>query len=140
MAVLFRPETLNAMQALLMPGTGRDTVPVGGKEVPTVAFANAIAETAALVAEAAGHPLEQSYSEYLFDSVGQPRGDLINPSERAALLLSDLASVAATEALDEQDEADEADESAEPEAFDESDEADPLEAYEDALRGIAHGD
>lgn len=141
-ALLSRPETWQAVLALLMPGTGRDTVPVGGAEVPAVAFANAIAETAALVAEAAGHPLEQSYSEYLFDSVGQPRGDLVNPSERAALLLSDLAVVSAREALDEQDEADEQDESdegAEPEAFDEADEADPLEAYEDALQGIARG-
>lgn len=145
MSVLSRPETLQALLALLMPGTGRSTVTVGAREVPAAAFANAIAETAALVAEAAGHPLEQSYSEYLFDGMGQPRGDLVNPSERAGLLLSDLAAVAAAEAMDEADESDESDESDEADevagAYGEAGEAesDPLDAYEDALRGIADG-
>jgi hypothetical protein len=142
MSLLSRPETLHALMALLMPGTGRSTVTVGAREVPAAAFANAIAETAALVAEVAGHPLEQSYSEYLFDGMGQPRGDVVNPSERAGLLLSDLAAVAAAEALDESNEADEADEADEVVGAygeDGGAEADPLDAYEDALRGIANG-
>lgn len=134
LALLSRPETLQALLALLMPGAGRSTVQVGAQPVPAAAFANAIAETAAAAADAAGHPLEQSVSEYLFDSLGQPRADLVNPGERAALLLSDLAAVAAQEAEAEADE-DALDEDWAVEDF-EAEESDPLEGYEDALRGL----
>ena len=132
-SLLSRPETMQALLALLMSGSGRSTVPVGSRDVPAGAFANAIAETAALVAEAAGHPFEQSMSEYLFDSVGQPRGDIVNPGERAALLLSDLAAVAAQEAQEEEDA--DSDEWS-PEVYGPED-VDVVQGYEAALRGYA---
>lgn len=132
--LLSRPETMQALLALLMSGAGRSTVQVGRRDVPAAAFANAIAETAALVAEAAGHPLEQSVSEFLFDSLGQPRGDVVNPSERAALLLSDLAAVAAEEALEDEDAEDES-WGADPYGL--AEDGDPLDGYEDALMGMA---
>jgi hypothetical protein len=134
LALLSRPETMQALQALLLPGLGRSTVQVGPGEVPPAAFANAIAETAALVAEAAALPLEEPATDYLFDSEGHARGDIANPSARAALLLSDLAAVAAAEALDDEEE--DVDDFAE--SVDEEDTAtDPLDAYEAALMDLA---
>jgi len=129
LSLLSRPETMQALLALLMSNSGRGTVPVGAQDVPAAAFAGAIAEAAALVADAAGHPLEQAASAYLFDGFGRPRADVVNPSERAALLISDLAALGARQALDEQDAEDTWDE-------DELDEPqdDPLDGYEDALR------
>lgn len=135
MALLSRPETMQALMALLMGGAGRTAVPVAGRDVPAVAFANAIAETAARVAEVAGHPLEQSMSEYLFDSLGQPRGDLVNPSERAALLLSDLAAVSAQEAQDAEAQEQENERWMEAAEAYEQDAISPIDAYENALLG-----
>lgn len=130
LAILFRPETIEALLALFLSGSGRPSVEVGQKQVPAAAFADAIAEAAALVAEAAA-PLDGPATEYLFDAQGEPRGDLANPAERAALLLSDLAAVAAAEAWDDEEE----------EAYDDSStetgegfaSQDPLDSYEAAL-------
>jgi hypothetical protein len=131
LALLSRPETMQALLALLLSGSGRSSVAVGDKQVPAVAFANAIAETAALVAETAA-PAHPSASDYLFDAEGLARTDVANPSARAALLLSDLAEVAAAEAQDERWVREE-------EAAITYDEAtafrDPLDTYEATLRG-----
>lgn len=128
LTLLSRPETMQALLALLMSGSGRSTVQVGQRQVPAGAFANAISETAARLAEAAAAPLDEAITEYLFDN-GQPRGDVANPVERSAMLLSDLAAVAAEEAAEEQ----EGDAPAPlPEIWEEQD---PLESYEAALLG-----
>jgi hypothetical protein len=131
LALLSRPETMQALLALLLAGSGRSTVAVGDKQVPAAAFANAIAETAALVAETAS-PLHAGRTDYLFDAEGLARTDLANPSARAALLLSDLAEVAAAEAGDESWEREE--EAVLVDAR-ETYVRDPLDRYEAALRG-----
>jgi hypothetical protein len=86
--VMTHPATLEAFMTMLMQAAGRSTVKVGGQQVPPAAFANAIAEFASLAA-ASDTPTE-SASDYLYGESGWPRGDLANPAERAAILLSDL--------------------------------------------------
>jgi hypothetical protein len=114
---------------------GRKTVPVGNKQVPPLAFANAISEMAAEVVESYGTPREDGISDYLLDAYGNPRGDLYNPAERAALLLADLASVADAEAAAEAEWETEVDDF-EDMIYDEWIEWDDgLDAYESALRG-----
>lgn len=125
LALLSRPETQQALLALLMSGAGRSTVQVGTTPVPTHAFANAISEIAARVAEATDMPASE-VSGYLVDSEGNPRGDIVNPAERARLLLGDLAVVAAAEA--EQDIEDES-------FADPIGDNDPLDSYEAAVEG-----
>ncbi len=125
LALLSRPETQQALLALLMSGAGRSTVQVGAAQVPTHAFANAISEIAARVAEATDRPASE-VSDYLLDSEGNPRGDIVNPAERARLLLTDLAAVAAAEV----------EEDIEDELFTDLIEAsDPLDGYEAAVEG-----
>jgi hypothetical protein len=136
LALLSRPETMQALLALMLAGSGRATVQVGEKAVPAAAFANAIAETAALVAESAT-ARDDAPTEYLYDAAGEPRGDLADPGARAALLLEDLGAVAAGEAWDEAEES--AHDVMGAEAFAEGG-LDPIASYEAALRGgVAHG-
>ena len=97
LALLSRPETMQALQALLLGAAGRPTVAVGGRQVPTTAFANAIAELAAEALETS----ERGYAEdYLYADDGSPRCDIANRTEQAALVLADLAVVEANEAAD----------------------------------------
>jgi hypothetical protein len=130
LAILFRPETIEALFALFLSGSGRPTIEVGQKQVPAAAFADAIAEAAALVAEAAA-PFDGPATEYLFDSAGEPRVDIANPAERAALLLSELAAVAAAEAWD--DEVEEAYDDSSTETDEGFGSQDPIDSYEAAL-------
>jgi hypothetical protein len=132
LALLSRPETIQALLALLLSGSGRSCVSVGDKQIPAAAFANAIAETAALVADAAT-PVDAPMTEYLFDDDGQARADIASPSARAALLLSDLADVAAAEAYD--DEWEDAEYSQSTAIYEEAGAHDPLDDYEAALHG-----
>jgi hypothetical protein len=131
LALLSRPETMQALLALMLAGSGRSTVQVGEKAVPAAAFADAIAESAALVAEAAA-PLDESVSGYLFDAEGEPRGDIANPGARAAVLLGDLCSVADAEALD--GEEDEAYDHPSTTIYEGGGTQDPIDSYEAALR------
>ncbi|MFG1934411.1 hypothetical protein ACGFK1_27780 [Mycobacterium sp. NPDC048908] len=80
--------TLDALLAILMQAAGRSTVSVGDKQVPPAAFANAIAEYAAMAAEQ--DTTTEASADYLYGDSGWPRGDLANPAERAAILLTDL--------------------------------------------------
>lgn len=86
--VMTHQATLEALMTVLMQAAGRSTVKVGAQQVPPAAFANAIAEFASMAA-ATGTPTE-SAGDYLYGESGWPRGDLANPAERAAILLSDL--------------------------------------------------
>jgi hypothetical protein len=119
LALLSRPETIQALLALLLTSAGRGTVPVGGRPTPTNAFANAVAETASRVAEAYGSTIGEEASHHLVDAGGHPRCDPFNPAERASLLVWDLLSQTP---LEEEDESFEEDEW--------STEGDPLDTYE----------
>lgn len=136
-ALLSRPETMQALLALLMSSSGRRTVSVGTQQVPASAFANAIAETAARVAEACDAGASNA-AGYWLDAMGSPRCDVFNPAERASLLLNDLGWAAAAEQSRRDDEGDDE------EAFDPEISLDvlpdPLEAYELELEGAFDDD
>jgi len=140
LALLSRPETLQALMSLLMAQQGRPTVAVGARQVPTVAFANAIAELAADAADIASVPAGEAGSAYLLDAAGEPRCDLANPRERAALLVADAMALTLAEA------AEDAEEDWEEEPQDWADDLvpidfeDPLDNYETALAGRVSDD
>jgi len=124
LTLLSRPETMQALLAMLMPQAGRTTVPVGRHDVPASAFANAIAELAAGAADAG----EES-EDYWYDRRGQPRCDLASPNARAYLVMTDLLEATAEEA------AADAEAEEESEAWEEEMESDAIESFESALRG-----
>ena len=103
LALLSRPETLQALTSLAMSNAGRTSVRVGQKAVPVASFANAISEFAAAVSENYTANIADTFSDYLVDDAGNPRCDVINPGERAALLMSDIAEVVLMETQDEYD-------------------------------------
>lgn len=123
LALLSRPETMQAMAALLMAQTGR-MVPVGATQIPALAFANAISETAARIVESAAGPTDDRAGAYLYDSTGAPRCDIANPADRARLILGGLAEQAVQETDGEPSDDT-------PLAND----ADPMQAYLDAVNG-----
>jgi hypothetical protein len=88
LAIITSQAMIEALQAVLMQHLGRSTVTVGDKQVPPAAFANAIAEFAAIAAE--NGTATEATSDYLYGDSGWPRGDLASPLERAEILLSDL--------------------------------------------------
>jgi outer membrane biosynthesis protein TonB len=92
LAIITNEATINALQAYLLQTLGRSTVTVGDKQVPPAAFANAIAEFAAIAAENA--MATEATTDYLYGDSGWPRGDLASPLERAEILLSDLREAA----------------------------------------------
>jgi|tagenome__1003787_1003787.scaffolds.fasta_scaffold20979177_1 hypothetical protein len=93
--ILSNRATLDALQAMLMQTAGRPTVKVGNKQVPPAAFANAIAEFAAIASE--HDTATEAKADYLYGESGWPRGDLASPAERATILLSDLREAAREE-------------------------------------------
>ncbi len=136
LALLSRPETMQALAALLMPGIGRPTIPLGNAQVPPAAFANAIAELASV--GAMDVETVPDAAEHLYDNHGVPRGDLANPSARAAILLSDVASVSLREmrgAHDASDDDYEESDDVESDWAEDEPETDALDAYESARRG-----
>jgi hypothetical protein len=135
MALLSRPETMQALLSMLMAGSGRSTVSVGAQPVPAPAFANAISELAGQAAEHAAIPAGAATAGYLVDAAGQPRCDMANPAERASLLLADIAAVALREAADADASADDSGDVEWVVADDAFAESDPLEGYEAALEG-----
>jgi hypothetical protein len=122
LTLLSRPETMQALLAILMGQAGRTSIPLGERHVPATAFADALSELASEAAGSAGT------SGYWFDPQGEPRCDLANPRSRAALLWRDMAEAA---------EADPAgwSEEAEVEEEEESYEGDALDSFEAALAG-----
>jgi len=102
LALLSRPETLQALQALLLGAAGRPAVNVGNRQVPSVAFANAISELAAEAAETAD--LTDDEDDFLYTEEGEARCDIANRSEQSALLLTDLATLSDEEAVDDADD------------------------------------
>jgi hypothetical protein len=90
--IITNKATLEALMTVLLQAAGRSTVKVGDKQVPPAAFANAIAEFAAIAAES--DTATEATTDYLYGDSGWPRGDLANPVERAAILLSDLREAA----------------------------------------------
>lgn len=104
LALLSRPETLQALSSLAMSSGGRTSVRVGNNAVPVASFANAISEFAAAVAENYPANVADTFADYLVDDAGNPRCDVINPGERAALLMSDIAEVIQMETQDEYDD------------------------------------
>jgi hypothetical protein len=137
LGLLSRPETMQALLAMLMSASGRPAVAVGQRQVPPAAFANAIAELAAVAAAEDGPLPGDAAAEHLYDPDGRPRGDIANPAARAAILLSELAEVAAEEAAaadmmaEEEEESDEEDEESLPDQAEE----DPVDAYERSASG-----
>lgn len=128
LALLSRPETMQALLALLMSRSGRGSVSVGARRVPARAFANALAELAAQVAD--GDSPDDGAVGYLLDSEGEPRCDAADPGARALLLVSDLMRHAATEVPAEDWYEDD-------DPFDgwSDDVDDPLDGYEAGLQG-----
>lgn len=142
LGLLSRPETMQALSSLLMSQSGRHTVAVGARNVPAVAFANAIAEIAADVIEAASDVVtSDKVADYLIDSEGEMRGDVVNPSERARLLMIDIAGAASEEYFDDEDDGSLEDEGFmddEDEYSEASFEGDVLAIYELAVRGRSY--
>jgi hypothetical protein len=139
LVLLSRPETIQALLALLLAAVGRSTVPVGERNVAPTEFANAVAETAAIVAEMTGRGFQDGFPESLLDDQGRTRCDVVNPTERALLLVTDLADLAAAEAAYDDDVEDQ-EEQVSWTAADAYDEIDPLKGYEDGLHGRAFDD
>lgn len=105
--LLARSETWQALLALAMSEAGRGALPVGTQQVAPAAFANAIAELAAIAAT--GGASFAGAADHLHDADDQPRGDLANPAERAAILLADLRLTDAMRARDAHDDGDDGD-------------------------------
>jgi hypothetical protein len=139
MALLSRPETLQALLSLLMSGAGRGTVQVGSQAVPPPAFANAISELAEEAAEHAAAPAG-GIAGYLLDPRGNPRCDIANPAERASLLLADIASVVAEEANEDREIRTRPDDIGLSMAAEAVEESNPLDSYEAALEGRSRYD
>jgi hypothetical protein len=128
LSLLSRPETQQALMALLMADKGRPTVQVGARNVPAEAFATAISEYAADAAQSVYRPLGSGLAEHLTDDTGGARCDVANPRERAAVLAADLSAIAAAEAEGESDDYGE-------EWSEEIETIDPLASYQAALTG-----
>jgi hypothetical protein len=133
LALLSRPETLQALLSMLMAGAGRGSVQVGGHSVPPAAFANAVSELAAEAIERVVLSPAAGISDYLVDGYGSPRCDLANPRSRAALLLGDVAALAVSEAAEEEADTEMDDDT--PDEWFGADDADPIDSYEAALEG-----
>jgi hypothetical protein len=124
LTLLSRPETMQALLALLMGSSGRSSIPIGERQVPVTAFANAIAELASEAAIDPGGP-----ARYWYEPSGAPRCDLADPRARTALLWRDVAEAAEAETND-----------AEEAPMWESDDGDAIESFEAALIGESSDD
>lgn len=139
LAMLSRPETMQALLALVMGPAGRGTIPVGDHRVPTTEFANAISELAAEAASADG-----GAQRYWFDASGEPRCDVADPRARAALVWRDMAE--AMELGDDAEDAEGAEDAPDAEdaedAFEDdyADVGDPVDSFEAALMGGRYDD
>lgn len=83
LALLSRPETMQALMSLAMAGRGRRTVPVAGRRVPAAAFANALTEYASAATQCAcGDPA----AEHADWSDADDETDWFDPTVRAERL------------------------------------------------------
>lgn len=107
LALLQRPEIMQALLAMLMGQAGRRQVRLGRESVPVNAVTSAIAELATRATEehnASLHRMDATPS-YLLDDSGAPLCDAASPGERAGVLV-DLAWRATEADLDASDDAD----------------------------------
>ena len=123
--LLSRPETMQALLALLLGQAGRTSIPVGEHQIPATAFADALSE---LASEAGG---SARTSGYWFDQHGEPRCDLANARSRAGLVWNDVAEAAEAAEAEESESESEGESMEFEEAFD----ADALDSFEAALAG-----
>jgi len=88
MQTIFRPETLQALMAMLMGQAGRQIIPVGGTPVPVGAFTNLLSVLANQAAEEynAVAPANGENPRYLQDFAGETTGDPAVAEYRAAAL------------------------------------------------------
>lgn len=84
LALLSRPETLQALSALMMGQRGRQQVRVGQAQVPVAAFANAIAEFAGAAADACA---PCAAADRHLAQLQDAQIDIANPAARAQALL-----------------------------------------------------
>ena len=157
LSLLARPETMQALLSMLMGSAGRGRVAVGREQVPVQAFANSIAELASQAAQETTQ-IQDSHScfseePYLLDEADDPRCDVYNPSERAALLVQQLNELGAKQWSEEQVLRQELEEEEDDDEvvyhdwlldhFDsvaKDDETDFINVYESALQGVyEHG-
>jgi hypothetical protein len=88
---IFRPETLQALFAMLMGQAGRQNIPVGNTQVPPAAFTNLLGvlanQAAAEFALTSGHSVNgESLPRYLENYAGEAYVDPAVPEHRAAAL------------------------------------------------------
>lgn len=89
MRLLTNPQVIQALTALALGPSGRESIPVAGRAVPTVAFAELVGELAqeSMYASGPGVAPEQ----YLAGEDGEALVDLASPPERAGGLIGLLA-------------------------------------------------
>jgi len=123
--MLFRPEVLQALMAMIMGGAGRPNIMVGNTPVPPGAVANTIA---ALANQAAAEynavaPGGEPVPRYLLDERGEFLCDPAVPEERAMILVQRLNEAASQEyqALDDDYDDYEVEEDLEDDWYDELD-------------------
>ena len=93
LALLFRPELLDALIAMAMGPAGRRSVVVGDVPVPPGAFTNllgTLAGEAAAQYNASIDNAAEPVPRYLLDAEGMPRCDVTDPRERAEVLWETL--------------------------------------------------
>lgn len=89
---IFRPETLQALIAMLMGQAGRQSIPVGNTQVPVGGFANLLGvlanQAAAEYNAASMHAYAgENLPDYLRNYAAETNGDPAIPEHRAAVLL-----------------------------------------------------
>jgi hypothetical protein len=106
---LLKPQTIQALGTMALGGLGKDTIPVGGQNVPVGGFLNMLktfignAEAEYNAAQAAA---DSALPEYLRDYAGMPAGDTANDQLRAQKLHELLESMDAVESESAESEAD----------------------------------
>jgi glycosyltransferase involved in cell wall biosynthesis len=126
MGTLSRPETLEALNAMLLGQAGKRHVRVAGTPVPVAAFSELIeslANRASAEYAAVAPSAEQEIPEYLLDQEGELICDPAVPEERADALLELLGQQVMMESMD--------DEELEYEDFDDYDEEEELDFEDD---------
>lgn len=93
LALLFRPEVLQALFAMALGPAGRRDVPVEGTPVPPAAFANLLSVLAGQAAREQSDVTDggEDIPEYLLDGGGEVKCDVAVPEERAEALRDMLA-------------------------------------------------
>lgn len=89
LSVLFRPEVIQALLAMMMGSAGRKQISIGGTQVPVGAVSNMLTSLTTQ-ASTEFHALSPSWGEefpeYLFDEAGAFKVDPAVPDQRAAVV------------------------------------------------------